>query len=226
MRGIACFTRAQVVAQRRRGQVTHATEEVQLVARDGEHAAVNAASHRRAGRRYIRRGARAVHFRTGTHARQQIGPLQAILRARCLDIHRRHAQVAVVFQRDADQCLQARVGVVVLPADIGSRGLVNRRGVSAGRALDRLRHRCRRTLVGRRQAAASQGQGGRAGQGAAAQRGESQLSHANHPSCSDCPWRRNGRPSRLPPGHARAGFQLHPRCAASSPSAFRCAMCP
>ena len=94
-----------------------------------------------------------------------------------LDVEHRHPQVAVVFQRDGDQLLQARVGEVVLPGQVG-RGHTRSGGRRGLR--ERGGHWCGGPFIGRDHAAAGQQQGG-CQQGQALQGPGGRLCHGAHP---------------------------------------------
>ena len=82
-----------------------------------------------------------------------VGAADLELRACLLDVQHRNTQVAVVLQRNRDQLLQARVGKVVLPGQVGGSHAAHRSclGQREGRGDGR-----RGPLVGRDHAAARQ----------------------------------------------------------------------
>ena len=69
--------------------------------------------------------------------REQAGARDLILRARRLDVEHRHAQVAIVLQRELDDLLQARIGEEIAPADI--RRALPVRAAAVARARTRVR---------------------------------------------------------------------------------------
>jgi hypothetical protein len=162
----ACFLGAQVLLQGRLGQAAHLAKEIQLVghAQAGRVLAAQLplTTALAAGAQIVRR-AGGVLAAGRVHAGHERGALDAVLRARLLDIERRDAQVAVVGQRQRDHFAQTLVGKVVAPGDVrGGLGVRRHLGRLVGVALrPACRHRRGRTFIHRGQAAcAEQGCGG------------------------------------------------------------------
>ena len=101
----------EVLLQRGLAEVAHAAEQIQL---ELDHAEVGTEllGHRRIT-------AAAGHLPLHADRRHAVGALDAVLRPGTLDVEHGHAQVAVVLQRLADHCLQARVDEEIAPADVG-----------------------------------------------------------------------------------------------------------
>ncbi|MNT64799.1 hypothetical protein D3C72_2027290 [compost metagenome] len=102
----------------------------------------------------------AAAIAIGADCREQIGPLDAVLRPVGIDVQGRDLEVAVVDQRGLDQLLQRRVLEELTPALLGG-GHIRRLSRRIGRALRPLRgHRCVRGLVVRDQRAAAKNESG------------------------------------------------------------------
>ena len=132
----------QVTGEGGVGQRTQPSEQVDLEGAHG-HAGRKLALHR------VRRplGHTLAHAAgTGADGGQARAVLDLVLGAHGLHVQRRHAQVAVVGQRQLDQALQARVGQHPAPAQVGRIGAARRLGGSIGR-----RHRQGRLDQRRRQ---------------------------------------------------------------------------
>jgi hypothetical protein len=104
--------------QRFFAQAAHPTEQVELVGADADGGRVLAGDVA-AGLR-ARRNPLTAAAAIGRNGREQVGALDAVLRRVGVDVQRRDAQVAVVFQCDLDQLLQGRVMEKLLPALFGS----------------------------------------------------------------------------------------------------------
>jgi len=162
LRTAARFLGAEIGLQRLFFQAAHAAEEVQFVRREAEAGAVLAADRRLAGGVEVARHALRALAAAGGDGREQVGALDAVQRARALDVERGDAQVAVVFEREFDHLAQARIGEVVAPADVG--GQRREGGCLGRRRLRKLRrHRRGRTLIGRDQRACAEQGGGHRG---------------------------------------------------------------
>lgn len=111
----------QVLLQGLVAQAAQAAEEIEFPGGSAQGHPVLAGNRRTAGGRQVARqtlaGAATVH----ADPREQVGPLDAVLRPEGLDVQRGDPQVAVVFQRHADQLLQLRVAEELAPADVGGR---------------------------------------------------------------------------------------------------------
>ncbi len=160
LRGATRLLAGQVGFQRLLGQTAHTAEQVQLIGADAQGGRVLAGDARFAGLRHVRRYALAAAAAGGRNRREQVGTLDAVLRAVSVEVQRRDAQVAVVDQRRLDQLLQCRVMEELAPALFGGSNACRlRRRVR--RALRPLRcHRRFRGLVVRDQRAAAKNESG------------------------------------------------------------------
>jgi hypothetical protein len=121
---LARFLGGQELRQRRIAEVLHAAEQVQLERADAEAGRVGAGDA-------VVRSRQAAAGDRRIHGRQRIGAADLVLGARLFDVEDRHAQVAVVGQRQFDQLLQARIGEEALPGDL--RGRFVAAGLASGK---------------------------------------------------------------------------------------------
>ncbi|MDT4853780.1 hypothetical protein FQZ97_880580 [compost metagenome] len=160
LRGAPRLFAGQVDFQRLLAEAAHATEQVQLIGADTEGRRVLAADPGASGLFDVRRQALPAAAAIRAERRQQVGALDAVLRAVGLDIQDGDAQIAVIHQRGLDQLLQGRVAEVVAPALFGG-GAGDRLGWRIGLALRPLAgDRRGRLLVSGDQRAATEQQGG------------------------------------------------------------------
>ncbi|MCY1504288.1 hypothetical protein D9M68_384530 [compost metagenome] len=164
LRAALRFLGLEVALQRRVAEVAHAPEQVELVGRHAEVGAVLRGDARFAAGRQAARRARARAGGAGVDGGEQVGPRDAVLGARTLDVERRHAQVAVVGEREFDHALQLLVDEEVAPADVQGCG---RRDASRGQG--RWHGRGGRFVRGREVDAAGEHGRGQGGAGQCAQ---------------------------------------------------------
>ena len=113
--GTAGVVGGQIVLQSLLVEVAHAPEEVDFVTRHRKLRRVLVARTRasRRGKRFGRVLRRIL--RGGGHGREEFRALHAVKGAGALDVERRNAQVAVVFQTEVDHLFEAFVHDEVLP---------------------------------------------------------------------------------------------------------------
>ena len=160
LRGPPCLFAGQVGFQGLLGQAAYPAEQVQFIGADTQRGRVLAGDAGLTGLRHVRRYPLAATAGVGGNRREQVGPLNAILRAVRVEVQCGNTQVAVVDQRSLDQLLQCRVTEELAPALFGSGDVCRLRG-GICRALRPLRsHRRFRGLVVRDQRAAAQNESG------------------------------------------------------------------
>jgi hypothetical protein len=141
LRAALRFLGLEVALQRRFAQVAHAAEQVELVGRHAQVGAVLRGDARLAAGRQAARRARAAAARAGFDAWEQARARDAVLGPCALDVERRHAQVAVIGEREFDHAPQPACRRRIAPADVERRG----RGDAARR--QGLRHRRGRRFI-------------------------------------------------------------------------------
>ena len=115
LRAALRFLGRQILLQRSLAEVAHAPEQIQFECGDTQTHAV--------GFRFQRRivGPDALHLRVDADAWETVGALDAVLGAGAIHVQNRHAQIAVVVQRQPEHFLQTWVGEEIAPADIRQR---------------------------------------------------------------------------------------------------------
>ena len=122
----AVLGHAEELLQRGVVQAAHAPEEAELVAAEAALGAVLARGVGAPGGGQVVGRAAAGAGARGVHGGKEGGALYAVLRARALDGQRRHAQVAVVGQREGHHLAQARLLHEVAPGQGPGLGHVQR----------------------------------------------------------------------------------------------------
>jgi len=119
LRARAGLLRGEVLLERRIAQVPDAAEEVELPGADARVDVVELRGLRLPAARQDAGDPLLGEGRAGVHRRQQLDALDAVQGLRPLDVQGRHAQVAVVGKRQADDLPQLVVGEELLPRDVG-----------------------------------------------------------------------------------------------------------